>query len=145
MAFRFHILALVVAGAAGGCSSSSTYRPMTVEVRDSLTRQPVAGASVVARTVHFFVPGDVPLLGHDPIIDPGPPRSARAHTGDDGRARLKVIVDHPVQVMVLVPGYDVQVVDLKRHPAVTGQPSEWLDSDPPDVAGPHRLQVRFLP
>ncbi len=119
---------------------------MTVAVRDKLTHLPVASALVDARTVHFFVPADLPLLGRDAILDSSPPASARGMTGPDGTVRLNVIVKHPVQIIVVAPGYDVQVVDLVTHPAESG-PSDWLDADvgPPDPTGALRVEVRFLP
>ena len=54
MVRRLPIVFLLLA--ATGCASSHTYLPMTVEVRDKLTHQPVAGAVVVARTVHLYLP-----------------------------------------------------------------------------------------
>ena len=109
---------------ASGCAASHTYKPMTVAVRDKLTHEPVANAFVHARSLHFFVPAELPLLGQGVILDPFPPASARGVTGDDGTVLLKVIVHHPVQVIVLAAGYDPQVVDLERHPALAGA-SDW--------------------
>lgn len=151
MARRLPIVFLLLA--ATGCASSHTYLPMTVEVRDKLTHEPVAGAVVVARTVHLFLPlsyflrVELPLLGSDPIVDPFPPRSAHGTTGEAGTVRLRVIVDHPVHVMVIAAGYDPQVVDLIKHPAVTEEPSDWLDADPATAMtdDPARLELRFLP
>ncbi len=118
---------------------------MTVEVRDGRTHQPVCGAAVLVQTVHFFVPTDLPLLGHHPIIDPTRPRSVQGATGSDGSVRLQVIVDHPVKVFVVARGYEAAAFDLDRHPAVTRKTSAWLDANPPDLAAPSRVQVRFLP
>ncbi len=119
---------------------------MTIAVRDKLTQAPVASAHIDARTLHFFVPADVPLLGRDPILDSSPPRSVHGVTGADGTVRMTVVVEHPVQVMVIAPGYDVQVVELVEHPADAG-PSEWLDADfGPELPGDaRRVEVRFLP
>ena len=138
------LLALVLTS--GGCSSSKTTRPMTIAVRDKLTQAPVASAHIDARTLHFFVPADVPLLGRDPILDSSPPLSVHGVTGPDGTVRMMVVVEHPVQVMVIAPGYDVQVVDLLAHPADAG-PSKWLDAElGPEAPGDaRRVEVRFLP
>ena len=138
------LLALVMAG--GGCSSASTTRTMTIAVRDKLTQAPVGSAHIDARTIHFFVPADVPLFGRDPILDSSPPRSVHGVNGPDGTVRMTVIVEHPVQVMVIAPGYDVQVVELLVHPADAG-PSEWLDAEfGPEIPGDaRRVEVRFLP
>lgn len=133
------------------CSTSSTYEPVTVSVRDKLSQRPISGAVVHARTVHAFIPmsaianSDVPLMGRDPIIDGSPPRSDSGVTADDGTVRLKVIVDHPVQLIVLAAGYEPQTVDLVDHPAKTHEPSEWLDADPGPAlpAEPARLEVRI--
>jgi len=140
-------------GLLGACSSSSTYQPMTVSVRDKLSQQPVAGAVVHARTVHAFIPmsyianSDVPLMGRDPIIDGSPPRSARGITGADGTVRLEVIVDHPVQIIVTAAGYEPQAIDLLEQPAASGEPGTWLDADPgPAVpSDPARLEVQLIP
>ena len=139
--------------AATGCASSHTYLPMTIEVRDKLTREPVSDALVVARTVHLYLPlsyllrVELPLLGSDPILNPSPPRWAHGTTGEDGIIRLEVIADHPVQIMVIAGGYDPQVVYLEKHPGITGEPSGWLEADPAAATaqGPPRLEVRFLP
>lgn len=140
------VLLLVLLPAASGCSSSSTSRPMTVAVRDKLTHLPVESALVDARTIHFFVPADLPLLGRDAILDSSPAPSTRGMTGPDGTVRLDVVLNHPVQIIVLAPGYDVQVVDLVTHPAESGR-SDWLDSEvgPPDPDAALRVEVRFLP
>jgi hypothetical protein len=145
--------AALLLGAMSACSSSSTYKPMTVSVRDKLSQQPVSGAVVRARTSHWFLPmsnianEDAPLMGRDPILDGSPPRSARGVTGADGNVRLEVIVDHPVQILVLAAGYEPQAVDVMEHPARKGEPSDWLDSDPgpalPSQAP--RLEVRLIP
>ncbi len=129
---------------ASGCATSHTYQPMTVAVRDKLTHEPVGNAIVHARSLHFFVPVELPLLGDGVILDPFPPTSARGVTGDDGTVLLKVIVHHPVQVIVLAAGYDPQVVDLERHPAIAGA-SDWLSADPgPSTRfDPPRLEIRF--
>jgi hypothetical protein len=126
---------------------------MTVSVRDKLSQQPVSGAVVHARTGHWFLPmssianEDAPLMGRDPILDGSPPRSDRGVTGADGIVRLEVIVDHPVQIIVLAAGYEPQAVDVVEHPARKGEPSDWLDSDPgpalPSQAP--RLEVRLSP
>jgi hypothetical protein len=126
---------------------------LTVAVRDKLSQQPVSGAVVHARTVHAFLPmsylanSDAPLLGADPILDGSPPDSQRAVTGADGTVRLEVIVDHPVQIIVLAAGYDMQTVDLADHPVRTGGPSAWRDADPGPAlpSEPARLEVRLIP
>ncbi len=138
------LLALVLTG--GGCSTAGATRPMTIAVRDKLTRAPIASAHVDARTIHFYLPTDVPLLGRDPIVDSSGPRSVHGVTGPDGTVRMAVIVDHPVQIIVIAPGYDVQVVELLVHPADADGPGEWLDGElgpevPDDV---RRVEVRFL-
>jgi hypothetical protein len=140
-------------GTLGACSSSSTYKPVTVSVRDKLSQEPVSGAVVHARTAHFFLPwgyvanSDAPLLGRDPILDGSPPRSDQGVTGVEGSVRLEVIVDHPVQIIVLAAGYEPQAVEVVEHPARTGEPSDWLVSDPgpalPSQAP--RLEVRLIP
>ncbi len=129
---------------ASGCGTSHTYQPMTVAVRDKLTHEPVANAFVHARSLHFFVPVELPLLGEGVILDPFPPASARGVTGDDGTVLLKVIVHHPVQVVVLAAGYDPLLVDLEQHPAIAGA-SDWLSTDPgPSTrSDPPRLEIRF--
>ncbi|MCH7796858.1 MAG: hypothetical protein IID28_00240 [Planctomycetes bacterium] len=129
-----------------GCSRSNTSRPMTVAVRDKLTHLPVESALVDARTLHFFVATDIPLLGRDAILDPSPPASVRGMTGPDGTVRLNVVQRHPVRIIVVAPGYLVQVVDLVTHPARSG-PGDWLDTDlgPQEPAGARRVEVRFLP
>jgi hypothetical protein len=140
-------------GLLGACSSSSTYRPMTVSVRHKLSRQPVAGAAVHARSVHAFLPmsyianSDAPFMGADPILDGSPPRSDRGVTGTDGTVRLEVIVDHPVQVIVLAAGCAPQVIGVPEHPAKTGEPSGWLDADPGPAlpSQPPRLEVELSP
>ena len=131
---------------AAGCSRSNTSKPMTVAVRDSLTHLPVESALVDARTIHFFVAADIPLLGRDAILDSSPPASVRGMTGPDGTVRFDVVVQHPVQIIVVAPGYLVQVVDLVTHPAESG-PSDWLDADrgPPEPGQALRVEVRFLP
>ena len=138
------LLALVLAG--GGCSSSSTTRPMTIAVRDKLTRSPVASAHIDARTIHFFAPGDIPLYGRDPILDSSPPPSVHGVTGPDGTVRMTVAVEHPVLVIVIAAGYDIQVVELVAHPADVG-PTAWLDAEfGPELPGDaRRVEVRFLP
>ena len=138
------LLALVMTG--GGCSSATTSRPMTIAVRDKLTKAPIASAHIDARTLHFYLPTDVPLLGRDPIVDSSGPRSVHGVTGVDGTVRMTVIVDHPVQVIVIAPGYDVQVVELLVHPAVANGPSAWLDGElGPELPGDaRRVEVRFL-
>ena len=138
------LLTLVLAG--GGCSSSSTSRTMTIAVRDKLTRSPIASAQVNARTLHFFVPGDMPLYGRDAILDSSPPPSVQGVTGPDGTVRMTVVVEHPVVVMVIAAGYDVQAVELVAHPADAG-PSAWLDAEfGPELPGDaRRVEVRFLP
>ena len=137
---------LLLSLAAGACSSSTTARPMTIAVRDKLTRTPVASALVDAQAVHFFAPTEVPGYGRDAILDPSPPESVRGVTGADGTVRLTIVMDHPVRVIVIAAGYDIQIVDLEKHPADTGA-SEWLDADPgPELPGaPPRVEVRFLP
>ncbi len=124
-----------------GCATSKTYESMTVAVRDKVTHEPVANAFVHARSLHFFVP-----VGQGVILDPFPPASARGVTGVDGTVLLKVITHHPVQVIVLAAGYDLQVVDLEGHPAVVGA-SDWIDADPGPWASfdPPRVEIRFLP
>ncbi len=138
------LLALVLSG--GGCSTSRTSRPMTIAVRDKLTRSPVASAHIDARTIHFFAPGDIPLYGRDAILDSSPPPSVHGVTGADGTVRMTVVVEHPVQVIVIAAGYDVQIVELVAHPADAG-PSEWLDAEfgPELPADARRVEVRFLP
>ncbi|MHC4083505.1 MAG: hypothetical protein ACYS15_08455 [Planctomycetota bacterium] len=145
--------AALLLGALGACSSSSTYKPMTVSVRDKLTREPLSGAVVHARTGHWFLPmgyianKDAPMMGRDPILDGSPPRSEQAVTAADGTVRLEVIVDHPVQIIVLAAGYEPQVIDVVEHPANKGELTEWLDADP-DPALPSqapRLEVRLTP
>jgi hypothetical protein len=147
------LAAALLLGTLGACSSSSTYKPMTVSVRDKLSHQPVSGAVVHARTSHFFVPmgyianKDAPLMGREPILDGSPPRSDEGVTGADGTVRLEVIVDHPVQIIVLAAGYEPQAVDVVEHPAMAGAPSGWLDADPgpaPPSQAP-RLEVRLIP
>ena len=95
-------------------------------------------------SLHFSIPFQLPLLGEGVILDPFPPESARGVTGDDGTVQLTVIVHHPVQVVVLAAGYDPQVVDLARRPAIAGT-SDWLDADPgPSTrSDPPRLEIRF--
>lgn len=140
------IVLMLLLMAAGGCSSPGTTRPMTVAVRDKLTGEPVASAQVDARALSFFAPMDVPFAGRDAILDSSPPKLVRGVTGPDGTVRLAIVAGHPVQVIVMAAGYDVQVVDLDRHPADDGLPSAWFDSDlglEPDQ--PRRMQVRFLP
>ncbi len=145
--------AALLLGAIGACSSSSTYKPVTVSVRDKLSRQPVSGAVVHARTSHWFFPmsyianEDVPLMGRDPILNGSPPHSERGVTGADGTVRLEVIVDHPLQIIVLAAGYEPQAVDVVEHPARKGEPSDWIDSDPGPAlpAQAPRLEVRLSP
>ena len=141
------ILALLALLAAGGCSSPSGTRPMTIAVRDKLTGEPVASAHIDARAVSFFAPMDVPMSGRDAILDPSPPKSVRGVTGPDGTVRLQIVAGHPVQVIVTATGYDVQVVELDEHPADTGSAGRWLDADPGPVLPdqPRRMEVRFLP
>ncbi len=145
--------AALLVGAFGACSSSSTYKPVTVSVRDKLSRQPVSGAVVHARTSHWFLPmgyianEDAPLMGRDPILDGSPPRSDRGVTGADGTVRLEVIVHHPVQIIVLAAGYEPQAIELvELHPDLS-KASAWLDADPgpalPSQAP--RLEVRLIP
>ena len=139
---------LLLSLAAGACSSSAGARPMTIAVRDKLTRAPVASAIVEAQTVHFFAPADVPGYGRDAILDPSPPKSVRGVTGADGTIRLTIVMDHPVQVIVIAAGYDIQIVELEQHPAAAGAgASAWLDADPgPELPGdPPRVEIRFLP
>ena len=132
---------LMLVAALAGCSSSSTYLPMTVAVRDRTTQMPVGGAVVHARSVHFFLPVE-PYA----ILDSSPPRSARGVTGADGNVTLSVIVDHPVQMVVVAPGYPPVVLDLVEHPAVDG-PSEWWprDSSLAATEGEHGIEFRLLP
>ena len=147
------VAAALLLGATSACSSSSTYKPVTVSVRDKLSQRPVSGAVVHARTAHFFVPmgyianEDAPLLGREPILDGSPPRSDRGVTGADGNVRLEVIVDHPVQIIVVATGYEPQAVDVEEHPARRGEPSDWLDSDPGPALPTQapRLEVRLIP
>jgi hypothetical protein len=124
-----------------------------VSVRDKITKEPVAGAEVQARTVHFFFPmsyinnSSVPLKGWDPILDSSPPRSARGVTGSDGAVRLEVIKDHPVQLFVIVSGYAPQTIDLLEFAPRKDMPSDWLDADP-DPALPWtsaRMEVQLIP
>ncbi len=55
---------------ASGCATSHTYQPMTVAVRDKLTHEPVGNVIVHARSLHFYVPAELPLLGDGVILDP---------------------------------------------------------------------------
>jgi hypothetical protein len=121
-----------------------------VSVRDKGSHEPVAGAVVHARTVHAFLPmsnfakSDVPFKGRDPILDGSPPRSARGATAADGTVRLDVIVDHPVQIIVIAAGYEPQTIDLWDVPAGNDEPSMWLDADPGPAltSEPPRLEVQ---
>jgi hypothetical protein len=137
-----------------GCSSASTYRPLSIAVRDSRTHEPVPDALVRARTVHFFVPD--PFVGPFepyPILDGSPPRSTYGRADESGWAEFEVIVDHPVQVTVTAAGYEPLVVYLPSHPASRSKqwpPEEpweagWLPRDDgldPKMAG---LQIRVTP
>lgn len=138
--------------AACGCSVSSRHEPMTVAVRDKLTRQPIAGARVHARSVNFYVPAgyafNKELFGEaDPILGASPP-SAEGVTDYDGTVRFpEIVVNHPVQLVVVAAGYEPQVLHMERHPALTGEPSAWLDADP-GPGSPYealRVEVRVMP
>lgn len=111
---------------------------MTVAVRDHCTHEPVAGARVSAAPVHFFLP-----MHPYPILDLNAPTSVRAVTGDDGTATLKVVVDHPVRLLVAAAGYQPLVMHVEEHPA-SGGDTTWIDADPelPQGDGP-RLEVKL--
>ena len=68
-------------------------------------------------------------------------------TDDGGSVRLDVIVDHPVQIIVIAAGYEPQTIDLLEHPIRDDRPTAWLDADPaPALATrPPRLEVRISP
>ena len=132
------LLALLLAG----CSSSGTYLPMTVDVRDRISHEPVADALVVARPVHFFIPS-----ADDPILDPEPPATTRAMTDATGAATLEVVVQHPVHVIVTAAGYEPLETELEQHPGRTEQATGWIDpeSSVPDAGERKLLEVRFRP
>ena len=122
-------------------------------MRDKLTREPVAGAVVHARSVNAFLPwaamtnSDLPFSERDPLMDKSPPKSPRGLTADDGTVRLDVIVDHPVQIIVMAAGYEPQTIGLEELKVDRSQPSAWLDADPdPELPGdPARLEIQLIP
>jgi hypothetical protein len=108
---------------------------VTVEVRGGDTGAPVAGALVLARPVHFFVPAH-PY----PILDPSPPRSARGLTDAAGAVRLRVIAQHPVQFVVVAPGY----TPLMLPPGCAQAGGPWTDGGAVDEdVGVRRLEMRL--
>jgi hypothetical protein len=131
---------LITALSLGGCHTATGVRPMTVQVRDSDTQQPIEGADVAACSVHFFIP-ESPFW----IIDFNPDCSARATTDAFGIARIDALENAPVKVVVAIAGYAPLETYLQEHPAISG-PSPWIDPDEAcaDGEAPH-LQVRFSP
>lgn len=124
-----------------------------MSVRDKLTHEPVAGAVVHARSVNAFLPwaamtnSDLPFSERDPLMDKSPPKSPRGRTADDGTVRLDVIVDHPVQIIVMAAGYEPQTIGLEELKVDRSKPTAWLDADPdPELPGdPARLEIQLVP
>lgn len=124
-----------------------------MSVRDRLTREPVAGAVVHARSVNAFLPwanmtnSDLPFSERDPLLDKSPPRSPRGLTAGDGTVRLDVIVDHPVQIIVMAAGYEPQTIGLEELQVSRDEPSAWLDADPDPAlpGGRARLEIQLRP
>ena len=137
LARGFAVLALLLL--LSGCPASTTYGPLIVSVRDQQTKQRVPGAVVHARPVHFY---NVSSPSFE-FIQPSQPRAEVATTGDDGRVLMNVIMDHPVEMIVVAPGREPAVVDL-QHPERSGD-SGWIDPSPriAEQMGMRRLEVRF--
>lgn len=79
----------------GACTS---YRAVTITVRDQLTREPVPEARVAVRPLHLFNP-EYP---HG-VLTPSPQEGAEAITDAAGVATVDAPARHPFELFVLVP------------------------------------------
>jgi hypothetical protein len=117
-----------------GCGAVAA-RPLTLEVRDGLSGEPVGGAVVTARSLHFFLPAP-PFW----IIDSSTPPAATGLTDADGRASLTAVVGRPVLIEVLAGGYEPFVADVE------GSAGGWRSAPQRGAAGAgssvRRLEVR---
>ena len=128
----------------GGCSTSSTRRPMTVSVRDGLNHRPIPGALVRVSSVHFHIP-----LSSNPKFDSIPYLASQAVTDEQGIVRLEAYVNHPMQVIVTREGGAPYRFYLEQHPFRLGGETRWFQDRLAfaDVAGAshNSIEVQFRP
>jgi hypothetical protein len=128
-----------------GCKTATGVKSVTVEVRDSDTLAPIDGATVSAATAHLFVPYDPSLTKVAGWFDKNPRERTFAVTDAAGVAKLDVVQDCPVKVVIARAGYEPFETILGGRP-MSWESNVWIDRDA-DLgasAGP-RLQARFTP
>lgn len=121
-----------------GCRTTTGVAPVTVDVRDHQTQQPVANVLVQAETVHFYVP-----VYPYPILDFNPPCDARAATGADGTVQLDLPLECPVRINIIAAGYEPLEAFFTDWP-IWLETGQWIDVEPElgQTCG-RRLEVRF--
>jgi hypothetical protein len=123
----------------GACASPGRRVPVTVAVRDGVTRQPIEGARVLIRSVHFFLPY-YPFE----IVDSVPPMRAAGITDAAGLVRLVTWEHAPVQVIVEAIGRPPLVVHVDGAPA---SDTGWRSGDaaPGGADAGAAIEVQFRP
>lgn len=128
---------MLVVSLLAGCY---TYEPLTIEVRDAQTAEPLADAVVIVRSLNFFAP-DAP----EEFVHPSPSPSVWGRTGPDGVVRFEQGASCPGHIVVVAPGEVPHSLLFEVHPADTGMASDWLDAQRPEDEGPVTVQVRLSP
>jgi hypothetical protein len=104
-----------------GCT---TWRPMTVVVRDRATGKPVASALIEVRPLYLFVP-----LKNGPsiVLNPFTEGSRTAWSDESGRVLIDAPIDRPFDVYVISPGPVIHGLTIERHPeSLRDGVTDWL-------------------
>ena len=141
---RGYILVSLVCLAPLGCKTATGVKTVTVEVRDGETLAPIGDASITAATAHLFVPYDPSTTKIVAWFDRNPRERTSATTDQNGIARIDIVQDCPVKVVIARAGYEAFETILGGHP-VSWETNVWIDRDEDlgSSAGP-RLQARFM-
>ena len=128
---------LLVTCLLGGCY---TYKPLTIEVRDVESAEPIGDAVVIVRSLNFFSPD-----GPGDFVHPSPSPSVWGRTDPDGVVHFEQGAACPGHIVVIASGDVPHSLLYEVHPADTGRPTDWLDANWPDDEGPVTVQVRLSP
>jgi hypothetical protein len=117
----------IVSLALGACGY--TYAPVTIEVKERLSDEPVDGARV--------------FVDYSRTINPSPPKTAEGLTDAEGRVTLVAATYNRLVIYVTPPG-GVEHVFAADHAAIYGA-SGWINTYTDRKGNPAKVVIRVLP